>query len=157
MERRKARRGIVPVLLCASVLIASAGCGTGSVADPGSGNPTPTAEPGRTSSANGGTTLTIVVDDGGGAVVTWRLTCNPSGGDHPQPQKACRALADHGARALPAVPRDRTCAQVVDGPQVATVTGTWSGEQVDSHFSRRNACETARWDALTGLLPAVDR
>jgi len=95
-----------------------------------------------------------VVRNGPGPAVTWRLTCNPPGGDHPDPETACRVLAENGERALPAVPKNRMCTQVYSGPEQATISGTWKGKPVLSHLSRNNGCETARWKALIGLLPA---
>lgn len=93
--------------------------------------------------------------DGRGATSTWRLTCDPDGGTHPQPEAACAALDRSGRTALPAVRKDRACAQTYGGPQSAMVTGTWRGEQVSSRFARNNSCETARWKALDGLLPGA--
>ena len=132
------------LLWCATVLlVAVAGCGP----DPEDNGPQ------QTPSAAGTTDLTIVVDEGGGTQRTWRLTCDPTGGDHPRAEEACAALDSNGATALPPVPKDRQCAQVYGGPQTATVTGTWRGQQINSTLSRTNSCETARWDALDGLLP----
>lgn len=130
---------------------------TGTAATPftsgtASAEPTPTPS----ESAAGTTELTIVVDDGTGSITTWRLTCDPPGGDHPDAEKACAAVADHRS-ALRPVPKDRMCAQVYGGPEKAIVTGTWRGEQVVAALNRTNACETARWDALVPLVPAGGR
>jgi hypothetical protein len=100
--------------------------------------------------------LTVVVDDGRGTSTTYHLVCGPAGGDHPDPELACRALHQHGERALPPVPPDQQCTQVYGGPATARITGTWRGRPVDSSLSRRNGCEIARWDALSGLLPGGD-
>jgi hypothetical protein len=97
-----------------------------------------------------------VVDDGTGSTTTWRLTCDPTGGDHPDAKAACTAVADHRS-ALNPVPKDRMCAQVYGGPEKATITGTWRGEQVFAALNRTNACETARWDALVPLVPSGER
>lgn len=152
------------------------GCGQGSSSSGGSVTPAPTgsgagsptsgsgAVPGTggtstgspTPRAAGATDLTIVVDDGAGARTTWHLTCDPAGGDHPDPAKACAVLAQHGATALPPVPRDRMCTQVFGGAQTAHITGTWRGEKVDARLSRTNGCEITRWQALIGLLPRGD-
>ena len=99
------------------------------------------------------TDLTIVIVDGAGTRTTFRLTCDPPGGDHPRPEVACRVLAESGARALPPVPADMLCTQIYGGPEVAEVTGTWRGQPVSSRLSRQNGCEIARWNALAGLLP----
>jgi hypothetical protein len=97
--------------------------------------------------------LTVVVDDGSGPV-TWRLDCDPPGGDHPDPTAACTALDAKGGTALPPVSKDQMCTMVYGGPEKATVEGTWRGEPVSASFDRSNGCEIARWAALAGLLPA---
>ena len=94
-----------------------------------------------------------MVDDGNGGRTTWRLTCDPPGGDHPDPAAACAALDKSGERALPPVAKDRACTQVYQGPQTATITGRWKGRTVSSRFSLVNGCEIARWKSLVGLLP----
>jgi hypothetical protein len=125
-------------------------------ATPSAGASTPSASSGSpTGQAPGGTELTIVVDDGHGSRTTWRLTCDPPGGDHPDGAAACQALAKNGDRALPPVAKNMMCTQVYGGDQKATVTGTWRGKPVNSNFSLVNGCEISRWKALVGLLPAV--
>jgi hypothetical protein len=98
--------------------------------------------------------LTIRYDDGTGAVQEWTLTFDPPGGSHPDPEAACRALAEHGRTALPPVPENQPCTMVYGGPQTARITGSWQGQPVDATLSRTNGCEIARWKALRGLLPA---
>lgn len=121
--------------------------------------PEPTTSPSDdvtvTPGAGAGTELTIVVDNGSGTTTTWRLTCDPAGGDHPTPDAACAALAANGETALPPVPKDRMCTQQYGGPDKATVTGTWRGTPVDASFSKTNGCEIGRWRSLAGLLPAL--
>lgn len=164
------RLGALAVL--AMVLAATAcGGGTGPGASstpsgdrsPTSTAPTPTTSPstgptaGSTGSPTaGGSQLTIVVDDGAGTTTTWTLTCDPVGGSHPEPERAC-AVVEKNRSALDPVPKDKMCAQVYSGPQRATVSGTWRHEQVQASLSRINSCETARWDALDPLLPAGGR
>lgn len=158
MAGRRARpRGALASLLCAISLLvmSSAGCGAEVTGQPAPGGPSAAPSSSPASSDPASTALTIVVDDGAGGVTTWTLTCDPVGGDHPDAEAACRALAQNGARALPPVPRGRMCTQVFAGPETATVTGTWNGKAVDSRFNRRNGCEIARWKALAGLLPAA--
>ncbi|MFN0281631.1 MAG: SSI family serine proteinase inhibitor [Kineosporiaceae bacterium] len=116
--------------------------------DPTSGVP-------ATSPAPGPTDLTVVAGDGSGTSTTWRLTCDPPGGDHPDAEAACAALAAHGATALPPVPKDQVCTMVYGGPQTATVTGTWRGERISASFSRTNGCEISRWESLAALLPST--
>lgn len=149
------------LIVVSGALLAAASCASSGTGSPPSAAPssaaTPSASAGAPSASAGGPSeLTVVVDDGTGSTTTWRLTCDPPGGDHPDAQKACAALADHRS-ALNPVPKDRMCAQVYGGPEKATVTGTWRGEQVFAALNRTNACESARWDALVPLVPAGGR
>ncbi|WP_024286723.1 SSI family serine proteinase inhibitor [Cellulomonas sp. KRMCY2] len=156
-----------------TAVLALAGCAGGQVPEPGgepsgsgpttSGTTTepptspasPTAEPTSTpSSSDDGTSLTITLDETGlGTTRTFMLTCDPPGGDHPDPDAACAALAAAGgADAFVAPPRDEMCTEIYGGPQVATVEGTVDGTRVRARFSRTNGCEISRWDALAPLL-----
>jgi Subtilisin inhibitor-like len=109
------------------------------------------------SGGRGDTDLTIVVDNGSGSTSTWRLTCNPAGGTHPDPKAACRALEANGAAALPPVPKDKACTQIYGGPDTATITGTWQGQDVISKFARNDGCQISRWKLMEGLLPPGGR
>ena len=100
-----------------------------------------------------GTDLTIVVRDGAGKTSTWRLTCDPPGGSHPDPKTACRVLETNGAAALPPVPKDKVCTQIYGGPETATITGTWQGKKIVSRFARNDGCQISRWKLMEGLLP----
>ena len=85
-------------------------------------------------------------------VEVWTLTCGPPGGNHPDPEAACRALT--GARRDPfaPVPAGAMCSQVYGGPQTATITGTWQGRSVRASYRRTDGCEIARWDAIAAAL-----
>ena len=112
------------------------------------------------SAPSGGTSLTIVLDlngpEGEGSTRTFTLTCDPAGGDHPDPAAACAALeAAGGASAFEPVPKDVACTEIYGGPQTAQVTGTVGGTTVDAVFSRVNGCEIGRWDALAPLLASA--
>lgn len=95
--------------------------------------------------------LTITVDDGGGNVMTYTLSCEPVGGDHPDPAGACAGLAAAGAAAFSPPNPNQACTEIYGGPQTAAVTGTLAGKQLNSTFSRGNGCEIARWDALAAV------
>jgi len=153
---------LLSIVLGATALLTACGSDGGSPEPPAvSPTQTPTAPTAPSSTApapsptaaGGGTELTITFDDGYGKVSTWQLTCDPSGGTHPDPQAACAALAKSAAKALPAVAKDRMCTQQLGGEQTAVVTGTWRGSAVDSQLNLRDGCEIARWRALEGLLP----
>lgn len=99
--------------------------------------------------------LTISVDAGSGTPSTYTLTCEPAGGDHPEPDDACAALAAAWPSAFGPVPKDLACTEIYGGPETAQVTGTVDGQPVDTTFSRTNGCEIHRWDQVQGLLTAV--
>jgi hypothetical protein len=96
------------------------------------------------------TRLEIAVT-GGGTDERWTLTCSPAGGDHPDPEAACAAIAEH-ADALTPVAGDVACTQQYGGPQEAVVDGTIDGEPYHGSFHRRDGCWIARWQALQPLL-----
>ena len=83
----------------------------------------------------------------GGEVRTATVTCDPDGGSHPDPARACDALLSH-EDALSPVAKQVACTEIYGGPQVAVV----SGGAVHAVFSRTNGCEIARWDKLAPLL-----
>jgi Subtilisin inhibitor-like len=80
------------------------------------------------------------------------LECGPAGGDHGDPEDACRRLAALDAP-WEATPPNAACTEIYGGPQTATVTGRQGGKAVDVSFSRENGCEIARWDKHAFLFP----
>ncbi|MGK5532748.1 SSI family serine proteinase inhibitor [Streptomyces sp. URMC 129] len=98
--------------------------------------------------------LEITVTGTGETDGTFLLTCQPAGGDHPQPEEACAAIEAATAPFEP-VAADTLCTYMYGGPATATVEGTWNGEPVRAEFSRSDGCEIARWDALVPALPAL--
>lgn len=98
------------------------------------------------------TELTINVDPGPGKKRrTWTLTCDPTGGDHPDAEAACALLAEM-ERPLAPVPESVACTEIYGGPQTARVTGVLRGEPVDARFDRTDGCEIDRWDRHAALL-----
>jgi Subtilisin inhibitor-like len=79
------------------------------------------------------------------------LTCDPDGGSHPDPVKACAALLSH-EDALKPVSGGVACTEVYGGPQQASIVGA----DVNARFSRTNGCEIARWEALAPVLELTD-
>jgi Subtilisin inhibitor-like len=150
---RAARRSAA---LAIPVLVLTIGCAN-QIAE--TSGPTPgntildTSSEQATPAPTDGTDLTIVINNGSSSAVTWRLTCNPPGGTHPDPKAACRALEANGAAALPPVPEDKACTQIYGGPETASITGTWQGQQVMSRFARNDGCQISRWKLMEGLLP----
>ena len=92
-------------------------------------------------------TITVVADEGADPQ-TYKLECDPAGGDHPQPAQACKALDAAGATVFEPVAKDQACTDIYGGPQTATVKGTYQGDKVDATFNRTNGCEIARWEQL---------
>ena len=105
----------------------------------------------------GATELTVVVRPGrGNQEWTYSLVCDPAGGDHPDPEAACRVLEELDAPFAP-VPPETMCTEIYGGPQTAAVTGTLRGEPVDATFDRTNGCEIARWDQHAAVLGEMPR
>ncbi len=99
------------------------------------------------------TEVTVTVVAGETSTVT--LTCDPPGGDHPDPEAACTSLVDAMSadpNPLDPVPPEQLCTEIYGGDQTAVVEGTVTGEPVRAELSRVNGCEIARWDALVPLL-----
>lgn len=78
---------------------------------------------------------------------TWRLTCDPPGGDHPEAAGACAALTKVKEPFTP-VPKDQMCTKIYGGPEIATVKGTWQGKQIDTTFTRDDGCQLHRWSQI---------
>lgn len=96
--------------------------------------------------------LTITVDDGaGGTPLRWTLTCDPPGGDHPDPAAACAAL-DRARAPFDPVPAGMNCTMIYGGPQTATITGSWGATPVHAAYKRTDGCEIARWNAVAAVL-----
>lgn len=99
-----------------------------------------------------GTDLTVSVTAKPGAQPrTWTLTCEPTGGDHPEAAKACASLAS-AKHPFEPTPKHQMCTQIYGGPEKATIKGTWQGEKVSATYSRKNGCEIHRWNAIKPVL-----
>lgn len=83
------------------------------------------------------------------------LTCQPTGGSHPQAAAACRRLNHLTGDPFQPVPPGSMCTMMYGGPQRATVEGIARGKPVAAEFNRTNGCEIARWDALVPVLPEI--
>src|SRR3954451_1895339 len=89
MIRQRRRSLVRSAFLALAVLLALTGCGKGS--DAGS---------------SAGTSLTIsVVADHGAKPEVMTLTCDPTGGNHPQPAQACAVLAKASPQVFKPVPK----------------------------------------------------
>jgi hypothetical protein len=146
-----ANRRACLVLLAALIALVAAGCGSES-------------DDGGSAGGGGGTTettpateLTVTYWPQGknGASREATLTCDPAGGTHPDPQKACDLLASDAA-ALDPVPENSACTLLYGGPQEATIVGTLDGEKVNATFNRSGGCEIDRWDRMEAVLQVGD-
>lgn len=100
------------------------------------------------------TRLTITVWDAPDAQPRrFTLYCDPPGGDHPDPRRACAALTRAEAPFAP-VPPEVRCLAMWSGPQRARIEGSWRGVPVAASYSRTDSCETARWNALADVFGA---
>lgn len=129
-------------MLVAAGIVVLAGCGGD-------------AEPGDATEPLTEIRVTVWPDGRGGSELHATLRCDPTGGDHPTPEAACRALREH-PDAVARVPRDAVCTQVFGGTQEAEIEGTLAGRPVRASFDRRNGCEIARWERLAPLF-ALER
>lgn len=67
----------------------------------------------------------------------------------------CGAVDALDASVFEPTPGNVACTQQYGGPETATVTGTFKGEEVDAEFGRQNGCEIARWQDASPLLEAA--
>ncbi len=136
-------------LLLPALLLA--GCGQ---AGPASSTSQAPGAPGGDGGA--ATRITIVADPDGtrgpAEPTLTRLTCNPTGGTHPDPVAACAQLAEAGPAAFDRVPADATCSPLSGDPRTATISGVAVGRDVDTAFTRTDSCQVNRWDALDVVL-----
>ncbi|MBM3681500.1 MAG: hypothetical protein FJW81_09340, partial [Actinobacteria bacterium] len=126
-------RRLAPTVLVALALLAACGGTDDGAAD-----------------AGGPTALEIALwpaGEGQGTAVVATLTCDPAGGDLPDPAAACAALAAE-ADALEPVGPDIACTEIYGGPEEARITGTLDGVEVAVRLSRVDGCEIDRWERL---------
>lgn len=99
-------------------------------------------------------TLTLWPSGLNGDSIIWRLQCEPTGGDHPDPAAACAALTSVPDPFGPVQPPPR-CAEIPEsGPEVAVLEGAFREREVRSRFERSSACVTPRWDRIAPVFPA---
>jgi hypothetical protein len=90
--------------------------------------------------------LTYMADAGYADVV--RLTCNPTGGAHPEAGQACATLRAAGADPAKIKPARVMC-MMVYAPVTAQISGVWRGARVKWSHKYGNTCEMTR---ATGVL-----
>ena len=90
--------------------------------------------------------------DEGAEPQRWTLTCDATGGTHPDAAAACRDL-DRADDPFAPIPADAMCTEIYGGPQTAVVRGTYRGSAVEVSLSRVNGCFIDQWERLGALLP----
>ena len=98
-------------------------------------------------------TITVWPTGRAHAARVWTLRCGPAGGTLPARASACRQLGRFSGNPFAPVPPATVCSQIYGGPQVAVVRGRFRGRFVYATFTRRNGCETDRWNRVAFLFP----
>ena len=97
------------------------------------------------------------------ALADLEVVYDADGEDGPDPEPVtvtcdaaedCAGIASVKVEAFRPTPDDVACTQQYGGPEIATVKGTFKGEQVDATFGRQNGCEIARWEDVKPILEA---
>lgn len=126
------------------------GCGA---EEPEQGAPAGSTD-GQTHSAPPSTTeltLTFWSEGPDGPAQEATLTCEPPGGTHPDPERACSVLFSN-ADALVPPGADVACTQIYGGPEEARLAGLFRGEQIEVALNRTNGCEINRWERLLAVV-----
>jgi len=146
VDRREAGQpvgSLARLVAAALIVVAVAGCG---------GNTEAAGEDLETPAPRYDLTITFWPKGRDGPSRTATLTCDPTGGTHPDSTKACAALDAH-PEALHPVPGDVACTEIYGGDQVAEVEGAGpGGSPLRAILNRTNGCEIARWDALATVV-----
>jgi hypothetical protein len=91
-------------------------------------------------------TLTYLAQAGYADVV--KLTCDPTGGPHPEAAKACALMSSTGGNPAKIKPAQVMCIMLW-APVTAQLAGTWRGRAVSWSHRYGNTCEMIR---ATGVL-----
>jgi hypothetical protein len=90
--------------------------------------------------------VSYMADAGYAAAVT--LSCNPAGGAHPKPARACATLAKVSGKPDRLKPATMICTMEY-APITAQITGVWKGEKINWSKVYPNGCDLAR---TTGVI-----
>jgi uncharacterized membrane protein len=83
-----------------------------------------------------------------GYAVAVKLRCDPAGGAHPKPAKACATLRKVAGQPDRIKAAEIMCMMLYT-PVTAEITGTWQGRQLTWRHTYGNRCEMTR---ATGVL-----
>jgi hypothetical protein len=81
----------------------------------------------------------------------WTLECDPPGGTHPDSEETCKRLEELD-NPFAETPEDEVCTEQYGGPQVASVSGVYRDETVNTRFARDDGCEIGRWQKHAFLI-----
>jgi Subtilisin inhibitor-like len=151
---------MVLVMPLASAETGSSDNGSGSTPSSSDTYPVPSASntaPAPAPAPAGPTRLTVTIANStvAGHNGQFTLTCDPTGGTHPDPVNGCAKLdqfAASGADPFAPLPANQACSMLYGGPATARVTGVWRGRTIDTSFNRANGCQTSRWNNLIPVL-----
>jgi hypothetical protein len=138
------RRGAAGIAIAG---LALAGCGSvaapsgGAAGSGGSGSPAAAPK----------ASLTITVQNGPGKKVShWTLQCDPAGGTHPDPAKACAALLAVKNPFAP-IRTGQVCPMILASARRATFTGTWFGVKVNRTVID-GGCDLTNWTRFSPVV-----
>jgi hypothetical protein len=141
--RRLAAAGVaiagLALTACGSVAAPSAG-GSGSGGSSATATATATAAPPQGS-------LSITVLNGPNKKIQhWTLQCDPAGGTHPDPARACAALLAI-KNPFAQIRTGQECPMILASSRRATFIGTWFGAKVDRTIVD-GGCDLANWSKI---------
>jgi subtilisin inhibitor-like len=147
--RRLAAAGVaiagLALTACGSVAAPAAG-GSGS----GGSSATATATATATAAPPQGSLSITVLNGPNKKIQHWTLQCDPAGGTHPDPARACAALEaikDPFAQ----IRTGQECPMILASSRRATFVGTWFGAKVDRTIVD-GGCDLANWSKLGQVL-----
>jgi hypothetical protein len=141
--RRLAAAGVaiagLALTACGSVAAPSAG-GSGSGGSSATATATAAPAPPRGS-------LSITVLNGPNKKIQhWTLQCDPAGGTHPDPARACAAL-EAIKNPFAQIRTGQECPMILASSRRATFIGTWFGAKVDRTIID-GGCDLANWSKI---------
>jgi len=143
-------------------VVAVAGCGSTDEPRDTTATTGTTAAP-STLPPDNATSLTIVVGiEGVPSIATATLSIDPAGVvagtgylERDDLAQAAAQLLDNpvaAKRLVEGAPADQMCTEIYGGPDIATVTGTLGGAEVNTTFHRNNGCGISDWELFLPLL-----
>lgn len=125
------RRAALGTLATAGLLLTPAVAAAGPVSGPPEG--------GTHTDASANSMLTLSVQGADSERSSAVLTCDPAGGNHPDPNNACRALNNSDGKPGKVATEETRCTMEY-APVTATATGDWNGKPVRFQHEYPNLC-----------------